>query len=310
MAVLHIAGGHDLNGLISNIERGSTLDGPGIRTVVFLKGCPLSCLWCHNPETILPVAQPIWESRLCEGCRRCVAACPEKNLSLDEKGIHLSSDRCKGCAMPCVEACPSGALRVCGELMDVAKVMGVIQRDAPFHAESGGGVTFSGGEPLLQADFVAEVSQACREKGISTALDTSCHASWQTLARVLQYTDLLLADLKVFDSARHEDLTGVPSKGILENLRRADAAGCRIWIRRPVVPGSNDSPDDMEATAAFAAGLHHLERFELLPFNPLAGLKYRKIGCSFGLQAVEAPSSETMERLQGILRAKGVPCHS
>lgn len=298
----------DLEGLVSNIERGSTLDGPGIRTVVFLKGCPLSCPWCHNPETIGPAAQPLWESRLCEGCGRCVAACPSKSLELNGDGMHFPFDACRTCDMPCTKACPNDALRVCGESMDVEKVLGTIQRDARFHAESGGGVTFSGGEPLAQADFVTELAKRCRDRGIHTALDTSCQASWSTMSRVLPWTNLLLSDVKLFDSRRHEELTGVPSEGILDNLRRADAAGCTIWIRRPVVPGVNDSPEDMEATAAFAATLQHLERFELLPFNPLAGLKYRKIGRPFGLHATEAPSRGTMELLQGILRAKGVPC--
>jgi pyruvate formate lyase activating enzyme len=298
----------DVKGLISNIERGSTLDGPGIRTVVFFKGCPLSCVWCHNPETIRPVSQPMWESRVCEGCGRCVAACPGRLLELNGRGMRFPFDACSTCAMPCVEACPNGALSVCGESMDAEKVLSVIQRDAMFYEASGGGVTFSGGEPLVQADFVATLAHLCRQQGIHTALDTSCHAPWPTVAKVLPWIDLLLCDVKVFDSKRHEELTGVPSEGILENLRRADAAGCRSWIRRPVVPGVNDSAEEIEATAAFAATLRNLERFELLPFNTVAGLKYAKIGQPFRLQGTEAPSNETMNLLQGILSSKGLPC--
>ena len=298
----------DVKGLISNIERGSTLDGPGIRTVVFFKGCPLSCTWCHNPETIRPFSQPMWESRACEGCGRCVAACPGRLLELNGEGIRFPLEACPTCEMPCAAACPNGAMSVCGESMDLEKVLAVIERDAGFYEASGGGVTFSGGEPLVQADFVVAIARACRQRAIHTALDTSCHASWTTVAKVLPWIDLLLCDIKTFDSKRHEELTGVPSEGILENLRRADASGCRSWIRRPVVPGVNDSADDLEATAAFAATLRNLERFELLPFNTVAGLKYSKIGQPFCLQGTAAPTNETMRLLQGILRSKKLPC--
>jgi pyruvate formate lyase activating enzyme len=297
-----------LKGLISNIERGSTLDGPGIRTVVFLKGCPLSCVWCHNPEAIRPWAQPVWESQRCEGCGRCVAACVAQALRLEADGIQFPGEACRTCPMPCVAACANGALRVCGEEMDVEQVLDAVERDAAFFTESGGGVTFSGGEPLAQADFVAELAQRCHAKGLHTALDTSLDAPWPTLARLLPWTDLLLCDLKLCDSAGHEALTGVPAERIHDNLRRADAAGCRIWIRRPVVPGVNDAPAEMEATAAFAAGLRNVERFELLPFNTLAALKYRSIGRRFGLAGVEAPTADHMECLQNMLRARGVPC--
>ncbi len=294
--------------MISNIERGSTLDGPGIRTVVFLKGCPLSCAWCHNPEAIRPWAQPVWEARRCEGCGRCVAACVAGDLRLAATGMHFPEESCRQCAMPCVGACPNGALRVCGEEMDVEQVLGAIERDAAFYAESGGGVTFSGGEPLAQPDFVAELAQRCHVQGLHTALDTSLHAPWPVLARLLPWTDLLLCDLKLCDSAQHEAQTGVTVERIHDNLRRADAAGCRIWIRRPVVPGVNDAPTEMEATAAFAASLQHLERFELLPFNTLAAFKYQSIGRRFALADTAAPPPEHMERLQATLRARGVPC--
>jgi len=303
----HMAGGR-VEGLISNIERGSTLDGPGIRTVVFLKGCPLSCAWCHNPEAIRPGPQPVWEPRRCTACGRCVAACTPRGLRLDAEGMHFPEETCRRCALPCVGAWPNDALRVCGEALDAEQVLGMIERDAAFYAESGGGVTFSGGEPLAQADFVTELAQRCHARGLHTALDTSLYAPWPVLARILPWTDLLLCDLKLFDSARHQVLTGVPAEPIHDNLRRADAAGCRIWLRRPVVPGVNDAPADIEATAAFAASLRHLERFELLPFNTLAALKYRSIGRPFPLADVETPSPESMTLLQEMLVARGVPC--
>ncbi len=301
--------GDYVNGLISDIERGSTLDGPGIRTVVFLKGCPLSCVWCHNPETLLPAPQPVWEAGRCAACGQCAAACPTETLSLGLDGMRFPpAEVCGTCAMPCVQACPNAALTVCGERVEAEAVLKTIRRDAPFYAESGGGVTFSGGEPLAQAAFVTALAQACRENGIHTALDTSCFAPWPVLSGLLPWTDLLLCDLKMFDSARHRQLTGVPSNGILENIRRADAAGCPIWIRRPVIPGVNDSPEDMEVTADFAATLRHLERFELLPFNAFAGLKYRKIGRPFPLAGSTPPILETQDLLTGILRSRGLPC--
>lgn len=297
-----------MTGLVSDIERGSTLDGPGMRTVVFLKGCPLSCVWCHNPETLLPFSQPVWDAGLCAACGRCAVACPAGTLMLGREGMHFTAEACRQCAMPCVRACPNAALSVCGERMEPEAVLDIVRRDVAFYVESGGGVTFSGGEPLAQAAFVTALARSCRESGIRTALDTSCFSSWSVLSALLPWTDLLLCDLKVFDSERHKALTGVPSDGILENIRRADAAGCKLWIRRPVVPGATDSPKDLEATAAFAATLRNLERFELLPLNTFAGLKYRKVGRRFPLAGTPPPSRETMELLNGILRSRGLPC--
>lgn len=299
-----------VKGLVSNIERGSTLDGPGIRTVVFLKGCPLSCVWCHNPETMMPVRQPVWDSRLCAECGRCMAACPVQTLEVTGGGIRFPRDGCRTCAMPCVAACPNGALEVCGRWMAVEEVVDQVTRDKMFYAESGGGVTFSGGEPLAQPEFVMQLARFARENGIHTALDTSGYASWQALATLLPWIDLVLYDLKVLDPRRHQELTGVPLEGILKNLRRVDATGCAIWIRRPVVPGVNDQADDLEATAAFVATLRNVKRLELLPFNTLAKLKYPKIGRPCGWEDVGAPSRDAMEAFQGIFCSKGVPCYT
>ena len=218
-------------GIVFDIKRGGVKDGPGIRTSVFLKGCPLRCAWCHNPESQASEIQ--------------------RAVTTDE---------------------------VCGREMSVDEVMGEVLRDAVFYRTSGGGVTFTGGEPMLQFDFLKELCAAARAAGLHVAVDTSGYAPWERFAELLPLVDLFLYDLKCMDSARHAKLTGVPNELILENLTALDAAGAKTWIRCPVVPGLNDSDEDLLAVRNFVARMRHVEKVDMLPYHPIGLEKYAKFG--------------------------------
>lgn len=219
------------DGIVFDIKRGGTKDGPGIRTSVFLKGCPLRCVWCHNPESQSPEIQ--------------------RAVTTDE---------------------------VCGREMSVDAVMEEVRRDKVFYASSGGGVTFTGGEPTMQFDFLLALCKAAKSEGIHVAVDTCGFAPRERFAALLSTVDLFLYDLKCMDAKRHEKLTGVPNGLILENLRMLDAAGAKTWIRCPVVPGLNDSERDLLEIREFVAGLRHVEKVDMLPYNPLGLEKYAKFG--------------------------------
>ncbi len=260
-----------MNGIIADIQRASVHDGPGLRTTVFCKGCPLHCQWCHNPECIDPKPQILRYPERCIGCGQC------------ESG------------------CFSGAQVVCGREMTVEEVLDEICRDRPYYGD-GGGMTLSGGEPLFQADFSRELLAACRGEGISTAVETSLFAPWKTAEPVLRQCGLVMADLKVWDDNLHREVTGVSNQLILENLRRLDELGIPLVLRTPVIPGVNDTPEEIGAIAGFAQGLSHLRYYELLPYHPLGLQKAAAAGIEE--PRYEIPSAETMGWLA---RAAGFP---
>jgi pyruvate formate lyase activating enzyme len=269
----------DLQGIVFDIQRFSIHDGPGIRTTVFLKGCPLSCAWCHNPESQSPEPELAWWSARCIACGTCLAACPNGAIRREPPGGALATDRsrCTVCGT-CADACPAEARERIGVARTVAEVMDEVRRDLPFYAASGGGVTISGGEPLAQPRFLEALLRAARAEGIHTTLDTSGHAPWTVLDAVRGLVDLFLYDLKRADDDGHRRWTGVSNATLLDNLRALSARGHRIVVRVPVIAGVNEDPVAADAIAALAAGLPGVERIELLPGHRYAGGKYERLG--------------------------------
>ena len=282
-------------GNVLNIQRFCTSDGPGIRTTVFLKGCPLRCLWCHNPETQRGARELMLATDRCTLCGACVAACPQKAHALADGYHTLNRSACLGCAA-CSRVCPNGALSVAGEHMEAAEVVAVVARDVPFYQTSGGGVTLTGGEPLAQPAFAAEILRLCREKGIHTALETSGFADEAVAREVFSLCDLLLYDVKESDEQRHVALTGVSIAPIRRNLQLADEMGVPTRLRVPVVPGYNDREEHLQSVKALAASLKHGRGVEIMPYHTTGSYKYAQLDRPYACADVLAPDRETADR--------------
>ena len=299
--------GETRSGRIFDVQRFSLHDGPGIRTVVFLKGCPLRCAWCANPESQRPDPQIAWFANLCAGCGRCAEACPRGAITMDDGRPRTDRRRCAACG-ECAAACSRGARRLLGRAATVDEVMAEARRDAPFFRRSGGGVTFSGGEPLAQPEFLIECLRRSRRWGYHTAVETCGQARWEDLAAVAELTDLFLYDLKQLDSARHEQLTGVGNELIVENLERLLDLDVEVTVRVPVVAGANDGRDSLDALAAFAAGHPGLRRLELLPGHALGAHKYAAL--DLAAPAVDRPEPGWLAAMAADMsrHAPGIEC--
>lgn len=282
---------HHGDGLIFSISRFVAEDGPGLRTTVFLKGCPLRCVWCHSPQSQSAKPQLAFYSSRCIGCGTCVKVCPQDAQIVSPTERRILWERCDDCGK-CVEACPSKALEMIGEWLTVEQVMNVVQRDLVYYRNSGGGVTFSGGEPTAQPEFLASCLKRCKDMGIHTALDTCGFAKWSIFEEILPYVDLLLYDIKHMDSAKHKQFTGVGNELILENLKRISQRGKPIWVRIALIPGYNDSEENLRRIAEFVRPLKAVEKVSLLPYNTAAGARYLSIGKNYELEHLIPHSEE------------------
>jgi len=289
-----------ISGVVFDIRRFSIHDGPGIRTTVFFQGCPLACAWCHNPEGMAPEPALVYRANRCLRCGACVPACPQGAIALHDELVHTDRDRCICCGT-CVEVCYAGARELAGRTMTVAEVLAEVERDTVFYDESQGGVTFSGGEPLMQADFLLALTRACRERGFHTVLDTCGFAPWAVLDRVREYIELFLYDVKLIDDTRHRRFTGVSNARILENLRRLSGHGQRIILRLPLIPGINDDFENVRATGALAAELR-ISQLDVLPYHQAGVEKYERVGAAYALTEARPPRDQEVEAVVGALR--------
>jgi pyruvate formate lyase activating enzyme len=293
-------------GLVFNIQRFSIHDGPGIRTTVFLQGCNLRCFWCHNPESnpTRPVVEFFPDK--CIRCGLCVEACPEGAQKIEENQRLYYRDLCQTCGK-CVDECFARALVMPAREMTAEEVMAEVHRDRDYYTDSGGGVTFSGGEPFLQKEFLLEMLRQSKRAGLHTAVDTAGNLPFDWIAEALPYTDLFLFDCKMMDEERHREVTGVGNQRILENLQKLGDGRARVWVRVPVIPGINDTPHEIGKIAEFLAILPGIEQVELLPFHHLGAGKYDSLGMENASQALKPPSESHMEELVRILQKRNLP---
>jgi len=292
-----------MDGTVFNIMHYALHDGPGIRSVVFLKGCPLSCLWCHNPEGQTSGPELMLFADRCTACGDCVRACPHGAARLVD-GVPCVTEACTACG-ECVEACVQGARTLAGRRMTVSDVLNEVLRDRVFMEESGGGVTISGGEPLMQAAFLREFVEACGREHLPVAVETCGIGARGDLLWLVQQGVLFLYDVKLVDASRHRQWTGHGNDEILANLRALTQAGARVVVRLPVIPGANDD----EANAQQLVALLHdlgIHRVDLLPYHRIGTEKYVRLGRQYALPELEPPSAEELERLQEMFEAAGL----
>jgi pyruvate formate lyase activating enzyme len=280
-------------GLVFNVQRFSLHDGPGVRSTVFMKGCALSCAWCHNPESQSSDPEYVRMRHLCMSCGRCT------DVELDNPVVTGRGD-------DDVEACPTGALQAIGERIEPGALVRALLRDRIFFDESGGGVTISGGEPLMQSAFVTEALGLLQSEGVHTALDTCGFGRWQPLRDAAARASLVLYDLKLMDNARHQAATGVSNGVILQNLKALARVHPAIWIRVPVIPGVNDDEANIEATAAFVRSLPGIRKVDLLPYHPTGEAKFARAGLNDALHGTRAPAPAHLEALAAHFRERGL----
>lgn len=282
-----------VTGLIFNLQRFSLHDGPGLRSTVFLKGCPLRCAWCHNPESQSPLHTLVRLTHRCMACGRC---------SVDERANPVVCGR----DTDDVAQCPTGALQSIGSTVDSAALVTTLLQDRIFFDDSGGGVTISGGEPLQQAAFTIDLLRRLQAEGVHTALDTSGFCGWTDLRDAAAHADLVLYDIKLFDDARHRAATGVSNERILSNLLALSAVHDHIWVRIPVVPGVNDDAENIEATADFLRPLPGIVRVDLLPYHAIGEAKFARVGLEYALRGTPTPTPSQLDILAAPMREAGL----
>ncbi|MBW2152386.1 MAG: glycyl-radical enzyme activating protein [Deltaproteobacteria bacterium] len=297
-----------LKGLVFNIERYAVSDGPGIRTLVFLKGCPLRCLWCSNPEGENYTKNLVYAAQDCIDCRECVKVCPLGAIHFNRHTFKIDRKRCDLCGS-CVTQCYSQALQFDSTEMTVDEVISSVCDDLPFYRKSGaGGVTLSGGEPLFQWEFTLKILTAWKEKDIHTAMETSGFCKWEYFCRILPFLDYLFFDIKHMNPNVHRKLTGVDNRLILENLSKLSCYSLPVVVRMPVVPGYNDSIANVKEMARFVKTRGHVSHIELLPYHRLGVSKYKKLGKPYPLQKTKPPDPKRLEKLKQVIESEAVPC--
>ena len=295
------------SGSVFNVQGYSIHDGPGIRTTVFVQGCPLSCFWCQNPESQLRRPQIFFDSDKCQGCGKCVAVCPEAAIRLVDGKALTDRERCSGQGQ-CADACPNDARSLIGRQASAQEVFEELSADAIFYRQSGGGITLSGGEPLAQPGFAQELLRLCQEAGFHTTLDTSGFARWEVAKAVLRHVDLVLYDFKHMDSQQHKKLTGVANELILDNARRIHhQLGIPLWARVPIIPGHNDTPENIEATAIFIARELSVDvPVNLNAYHPFGESKLERLGRSHPAFSTSPPSEQSVAEIAAVFRSHGL----
>ncbi len=292
--------------LIFDIKRYAISDGPGIRIAIYIKGCPLRCKWCHNPESQLPKMQKLYTTSKCIGAQDCIEICPEDALKLIPEGIITDGDKCTLCGL-CADACPTKAIEMSGRVYQPEELMQLIERERIHIDQSGGGVTFSGGEPLMYADFLIEMLKKCGEKGLHRAVDTCGYSSENTLLEVAKHTDLFLFDLKLMDSDQHKKWTGKDNKLILANLKALAKTGTDINIRVPLIKNVNTDENELSEMARFVATLPGKKPLvNLLPYHNIAAHKYEKLGTKYNEFEMAEPADENLLLAEKIFTSYGI----
>ncbi len=292
--------------LIFDIKRYAINDGPGIRVVVFFKGCNLHCAWCHNPESISVKPEKMFTQAKCIRCGSCVEACPENAISLTEEGIDTEPGLCRLCGK-CAEVCPSAAIVMAGKKMSVNEIMDIVEKERIFFDQSGGGVTFSGGEPLLHKDMLIELLDECGKRGIHRAVDTAGNVRTGILLEVATRTDLFLYDLKLMNTVQHHQWTNAGNELILHNLKTLAETGADIIIRIPLIGGVNDTEENIRLTAEFISGLAgSTKEVHLLPYHNIAKHKYEKLGREDGFEKLKEPGKNSQMNAVAIFAGYGI----
>jgi len=299
-----LTGQNGEKGLIFNIQRFSIHDGPGIRTTVFMKGCPLKCLWCSNPESQDFSANLIVRDINCKGCGECIKVCPEGAITItEEDGRKIDWDRCNHC-LKCADACIYNSLNVCGRYMEIKEVLDEVMSDKDFYRNSGGGITVSGGEPLSQVGFVAKLLEASKREGLHTVLDTSGFAPWEKMEEVLRFVDLVLFDIKHLDSSEHKRMTGFENKLILENLKKVSKKK-DTWLRLPIIADFDDSEEYIRRIILLGKDFG-VQKISLLPYHEGGRSKSEQIGRPYPIPKAEAPSDEHVQYLKELIEKEGI----
>ena len=292
-------------GVIFNVARYSTHDGPGIRTTVFFKGCPLNCWWCHNPESQSPTPQLIFREDRCIHCFACVKNCPHHALAIIDDSPAVLIDACE-LSGECVRACYSGAREIIGKKMTAAEVMTEIERDTVFYDESGGGVTFSGGEPFMQPRILNSLLKLCKERMIHTAVETCGFVDSEIYASASPYVDQYLYDLKIIQDEKHRRFTRVSNGLILRNLRELARSHEHVIVRFPVIPSVNDDEENVSLLGEFVSSLRKVDEVDVLPYHELGISKYKRLGARYRMREIKPPSNEGVARIAEQLRGYGL----
>jgi len=293
-------------GSISSVQKYSTKDGPGIRSTVFFKGCPLGCLWCSNPELIRHKPDLLYSREKCVQCGTCIGACPQKALAFGVDGfIEVDRALCDGCG-DCVAACPNGALELIGKTITVDDLSKELLKDRVFYQTSNGGVTFSGGEPLWQSGFVAQVARRMKTEGIHTALDSAGDVGWCHFEEVLDHIDLVLFDIKFADRGLHRRYTGRENDLILANAQLLSQKGIPMHIRLVMIPGINDSESEISARMDIARSLRSVEQIDILPYHRFGAGKYARLGLEYPLIDIEEYSPEKIAEMRTLVEGYGI----